>query len=154
MLQATLVCRDNDSVLEAYSRCSSGFELRKRGRLTNTFNTDLPEPPQMVLNVHIDSAGGLPVVAEIQIHLQSIFQLAKPHRRLGEVQSAASIEALLADNRELLERLDAELSRVAERDARQGDGRAGEGDSAARRGSRGPLAPPLNAKVMPAQDLQ
>ena len=65
----------------------------------------------MVLNVHIDSAGGLPVVAEIQIHLQSIFQLVKPHLHLSEVRRAASIEALLADNRELLERLDAEFSR-------------------------------------------
>ena len=152
MLQATLVCRDTTSVLEAYSRCSSAFELRKRGRLTNTFDTNLPEPPQMVLNVHIDSAGGLPVVAEIQIHLQSIFQLMKPHLRLSEVRRAASVESLLADNRELLERLDAEFSPISKHDASQDD-QADERGPTVHRGSRGALGRPLNAKVMPAQDV-
>ena len=153
MLQATLVCRDSASALEAYSRCSSGFELRKRGRLTNTFDTNLPEPPQMVLNVHIESAGGLPVVAEIQIHLQSIYKLMQPHRRLGEVVRAASIEALLADNRELLECLDAEFSPMLERGASHEDGRADAGGPTAHPGNRGALVPHLNAKVTPAPDV-
>ena len=154
MIQATLLCRDSASALEAYSRCSSGFDLRKRGRLTNTFGTNLLEPPQMVLNVHIESAGGLPVVAEIQIHLESIFELVTPHRRLSELRRTASIEALLADNRELLERLDAEFSQILERGDHQMHVQAGGGGATAHRGSRSALGRPLNAKVTPAQDVQ
>ena len=80
VLRATIVCADGDTLLEAWTLISSptGFDVRPgNGRLKNLMATTLPRPPCMLINVIIDSDDGhRPVLAEVQIELRSIIELA------------------------------------------------------------------------------
>ena len=80
VLRATIVCSDGDTLLEAWSLISSptGFDVRPgNGRLKNLMATTLPRPPCMLINVIVDSDDGhRPVLAEVQIELRSITELA------------------------------------------------------------------------------
>ena len=87
MLRATVVCASGEGILEAWRRISApdGFDiLRGHGRLKNSFGTKGHQPPNMLLNVHFQMPGYLPVTAEVQIHLFGIFNLKARFNRASE----------------------------------------------------------------------
>ena len=97
VLRATIVCSDGDTLLEAWSLISSptGFDVRPgNGRLKNLMATTLPRPPCMLINVIVDSDDGhRPVLAEVQIELRSIIELAMAQhtaRMVRRVRSCSS----------------------------------------------------------------
>ena len=91
MIRSTIVCVDGDGILEAWHRCSadSGFRITPdHGRLKNSFGTKKHQPPDMLLNVHVDETPDrLPIVAEVQIHLLGIYQLKELNHRYCEPPS-------------------------------------------------------------------
>ena len=99
VLRATIVCSDGDTVLEAWSLISSptGFDVRPgNGRLKNLIATTLPRPPCMLINVIVDSDDGhRPVLAEVQIELRSIIELATAQHKVRAVRHILSRIPLL-----------------------------------------------------------
>ena len=92
VLRATIVCADGDTLHAAWVAVSSpaGFDVRPgHGRLKNLMATTLPRPPCMLINCIIDSDDGhRPVLAEVQIELHSIIQLAMAQHKYYEIRRA------------------------------------------------------------------
>ena len=94
VLRATIVCADGDTLLEAWGLISSptGFDVRpEHGRLKNLMATTLPRPPCMLINVIVDSDdGNRPVLAEVQIELRSIIELAMAQHKARAIRRVLS----------------------------------------------------------------
>ena len=103
VLRATIVCADGDTLLEAWSLISSptGFDVRPgNGRLKNLMATTLPRPPCMLINVIVDSDDGhRPVLAEVQIELRSIIELAMAQHKVRAIRRGLSHEAFFSFSR-------------------------------------------------------
>jgi len=99
VLRATIVCSDGDTLLEAWSLISSptGFDVRPgNGRLKNLMATTLPRPPCMLINVIVDSDDGhRPVLAEVQIELRSIIELAMAQHKYYEIRRAKTVVEII-----------------------------------------------------------
>ena len=94
VLRATIVCADGDFLLKAWSLISSptGFDVRPgNGRLKNLMATTLPRPPCMLINVIVDSDDGhRPVLAEVQLELRSIIELAMAQHKVRALRRVLS----------------------------------------------------------------
>ena len=94
VLRATIVCADGDHLLEAWTLIASpaGFDVRPgNGRLKNLMATPLHRPPCMLINVIVDSDDGhRPVLAEVQIELRSIIELAMAQHKARAIRRVLS----------------------------------------------------------------
>ena len=93
MLRATVVCDDGKTLALVYRALESAFDLQEgHGRLKNLLDTKEETPPRMILNVLV--AQGT-MVAEVQLHLRGIKEIANRDHRYYEVLRATALQALL-----------------------------------------------------------
>ena len=80
-LRLYVVCANGDEFVRAYERIKESFALTTRGRLKNKLDETTLQPPSMLLNIYhepldCENKLCLGMLAEVQIHLESIKSLA------------------------------------------------------------------------------
>jgi hypothetical protein len=100
LLRASVILADFDAFADAWSTLSDGFDVKDgHGRLKNNLWTEAERPPDMLLNVVVDSPGMPSIVGEVQLHLREILVLKESSlHRLYEIVRASSIDTLLAES--------------------------------------------------------
>ena len=100
LLRASVIVGGFDAFADAWSTLSDGFDVKDgHGRLKNNLWTEAERPPDMLLNVVVESPGMPSIVGEVQLHLREILVLKESSlHRLYEIVRASSIDALLAES--------------------------------------------------------
>ena len=74
VLRATVVCGTAEHLMQAWSAIEEEFNVKKTGRLKANWKAT-SRPPDMLVNVHVEFPGFMPLVGEIQIHYRPILVL-------------------------------------------------------------------------------
>lgn len=77
VLRVTIKCQDGDALFVALQRVITTFDLRDgNGRFKNMLATTKHMPPRCLINVVVRADGCAPIMAEIQVYLAAIKQIA------------------------------------------------------------------------------
>ena len=100
LLRASVVCLTMDDFSSAWATLASGFDVREgHGRLKNNLTSQVPRPPDLLVNVVVEPPGCHSLMGEVQIHLRDVLLLKEDTiHRLYEVVRTSSLEALLEEH--------------------------------------------------------
>lgn len=98
LLRCSILVRDGDAAWEAWECIRKGFDVRKNGRLKNNMATIKHQPPNMLINVIVQTPGSPALVGEVQIYLVGVKKLTESAgHRYYEIRRAPTWGSLYAE---------------------------------------------------------